>query len=138
MLTSNQEYLNHGAMDMLTLRDNEDAYNRFKIRPRILSDVADVDTTTTLFGQHVSLPLGFAPAAMHCLAHPEGEKATSRAAATTGVAMGLSTYSTVSMEEVIAQSNGNPYAFQLSVLKDRNTVLKWIKRAESEPITFAP
>ncbi|VUC29943.1 unnamed protein product [Clonostachys rosea] len=125
-----REFLNHGAMDMITLKDNQASYDRFKIRPRILSNVADVDTSTQIFGQKVCLPFGFAPAAMHCLAHPDGENATSRAAASTGIPMALSTYSTISLEDVISQGKGNPYAFQLSVLKDRNTVLKWIKRAE--------
>ena len=67
---------------------------------------------------------------MHCIAHPEGEKATSRAAAATRIAMALSTYSTVSLEDVIAQRGQNPYALQLSILKDREPVKRWIKRAE--------
>lgn len=82
----------------------------------------------------VPLPFGFSPSAMHCLAHPEGEKATSRAAAAKGLPMGLSTYSTTSMEEVIKQRGEahNPYAFQLSIVKNRQTSLNWIKRAEGE------
>jgi hypothetical protein len=44
--------------------------------------------------------------------------------------MGLSTYSTVSLEDVRSEGNGNPYAFQLSIVKDRRTTLDWIKRAE--------
>lgn len=69
---------------------------------------------------------------MHGLAHPDGEKATSRAAAKLGLAMGLSTYSTVSLEDVISQRGQarNPYAFQLSIVKDRETSLQWIKQAE--------
>lgn len=80
----------------------------------------------------VSLPFGFAPSAMHCLAHPDGEKATSRAAARKNVPMALSTYSTVSIEDVRAEGGDNPYAFQLSIVKDRNTTLSWIIRAEGE------
>lgn len=67
---------------------------------------------------------------MHCMAHPDGEKATSRAAAVKGIPMGLSTYSTVSLEEVKAEGGQNPYAFQLSVLKNRELSLSWMKRAE--------
>lgn len=67
---------------------------------------------------------------MHCLAHPEGEKATSRAAAKKNIPMGLSTYSTVSLEDVRREGGDNPYAFQLSIVKDRNMTLSWIKRAE--------
>ncbi len=82
----------------------------------------------------ISLPLGFSPAAMHCLAHPDGEKATSRAAATMGIPMGLSTYSTVSLEDVRREGRENPYAFQLSIVKDRNMTLNWMKRAEGMSI----
>jgi (S)-2-hydroxy-acid oxidase len=69
---------------------------------------------------------------MHCLAHPDGEKATSRAAASKGIPMGLSTYSTVSIEDVLREGGDNPYAFQLSIVKDRSTTLAWIKRAEGK------
>jgi (S)-2-hydroxy-acid oxidase len=69
---------------------------------------------------------------MHCLAHPDGEKATSRAAAKMNIPMGLSTYSTTSIEDVGRAGKGNPYAFQLSIVKDRNMTLEWIKRAEGK------
>lgn len=69
---------------------------------------------------------------MHRLAHPDGEIATSRAAAKNGIAMGLSAWSTSPMEDVIAQGSGNPYAFQVTLLKDRSIALKMLKRAESK------
>lgn len=69
---------------------------------------------------------------MHCLAHPDGEKATSRAATKMNIPMALSTYATTSIEEVKAVGGDIPYAFQLSIVKDRNMTLDWIKRAESE------
>ncbi|KAE9377842.1 FMN-dependent dehydrogenase family protein [Stipitochalara longipes BDJ] len=125
------EYFNGGSMDMITLRDNEEAYNRYKLRPRILVNVSKIDMSTTIFGTKVvSFPLGFAPAAMHKLAHPDGEVATSRAAAKNGIAMGLSAWSTSTMEDVIAEGKGNPYAFQVTLLKDRIIALKMLKRAE--------
>jgi (S)-2-hydroxy-acid oxidase len=68
---------------------------------------------------------------MHCLAHPDGEKATSRAAARMNIPMGLSTYATTSLEDVRREGGDNPYAFQLSIVKDRNMTLSWIKRAEA-------
>lgn len=69
---------------------------------------------------------------MHCLAHPDGELATSRAAAKFGIPMGLSTYSTISLEDVCSQKKNNIYAFQLSIVKDRQQSLDWIRRAESK------
>ena len=67
---------------------------------------------------------------MHRLAHPEGELATSRAAARYGLAMGLSSYSTESLEDVIAQGRDNPYAMQLCILRDRDVIERLIHRAE--------
>lgn len=80
------------------------------------------------------MPLGLSPSAFHRLAHPDGELATSRAAAKNGIPMALSTYSTTSVEDVLEQgkSYGNPYAMQLSVMKSRDANLSIIRRAESE------
>ncbi|OAP65126.1 hypothetical protein AYL99_01098 [Fonsecaea erecta] len=110
-----REYFNEGAMDMITLRDNEAAFDRYRIRPRILRNVSMVDTSATIWGSKVLFPFGFSPAAMHRLAHPEGEVGTSRACAALNVAMGLSAYSNDSLEDVIQQAEGktNPYAMQL-------------------------
>ncbi|KAI6080839.1 FMN-dependent dehydrogenase [Hypoxylon rubiginosum] len=117
-------------MDMITLRDNEAVYNRYKIRPRVLVNISGIDTSTTIFGTKVSFPLGFAPAAMHKIAHPDGELATSRAAAKAGICMGLSTYSTFPLEDVIAQGKGNPYMFQMSLFQNREVTSQILKRAE--------
>jgi (S)-2-hydroxy-acid oxidase len=78
------------------------------------------------------MPFGFAPAAMHGVAHPDGEVATSRAAAKFNIAMGLSSWSTRSIEAVTAEGKGNPYAMQVSLLKDQGITTDTIKRAESE------
>ncbi|KAJ4263503.1 hypothetical protein NW762_006322 [Fusarium torreyae] len=126
-----RDYFNEGAMDLVTLRDNEEAYNLYKIRPRILVNVDNVDISSEIFGCKTALPLGFSPAAMHRLAHPDGEIATSRAAAKIGICMGLSSYATAGIEEVAAQGNGNPYVMQMCVLRDRETTNKILKRAEA-------
>ncbi|KAJ4998637.1 Oxidase [Colletotrichum sp. SAR 10_66] len=125
-----KEFFNEGAMDMITVQDNEDAYNRYKIRPRVLRDVSNIDTSTTIFGVRVALPFGFSPAATHKLAHPEGEIATSRAAAAVGIPMALSAYATCSLEDVIAQGQGNPYIMQFSILKNRDITRQILQRAE--------
>jgi (S)-2-hydroxy-acid oxidase len=69
---------------------------------------------------------------MHCLAHPDGEIATSRASANMNIAMALSSYSTTSLEDVKAQGNGNPYMMQMCVVRDRRITLQLLERAESE------
>ncbi|KAJ0370216.1 hypothetical protein COL154_001347 [Colletotrichum chrysophilum] len=68
---------------------------------------------------------------MHKLAHPDGEAATSRAAAKMNICMALSSYATESMENVAAQGLGNPYVMQLCVLRDRETTIQILKRAEA-------
>ncbi|KAJ3578413.1 hypothetical protein NPX13_g2150 [Xylaria arbuscula] len=126
-----RDYFNEGAMDLITLRDNEAAYDRYKIKPRILVNVDNIDLSTEIFGTKTSLPLGFSPAAMHKLAHPDGELATSRAAAKFNLCMGLSSYATESIENVAAQGTGNPYFMQLCILRDRETTLQILRRAKA-------
>ncbi|KAI9370257.1 FMN-dependent dehydrogenase [Aspergillus egyptiacus] len=126
-----RDYYNEGSMDLITMRDNEAAYDRCKIVPRVLINVATVDTSTEILGTKVSLPFGFSPAASQKLAHPDGELATSRAAAKYGICMALSSYSNHPLEEVAAQGLGNPYVMQMCVLKDRSITLQLLKRAES-------
>ena len=74
-------YFEGGAGDEVTLRANRAAYARWRFRPRMLVDVSEVTTATTLLGTPVSMPLGIAPFAMQRLIDPEGEVATARAAA---------------------------------------------------------
>lgn len=111
--------------------DNEKAFDRYKIRPRVLKDVSNLDTSTEIFGAKVTFPFGFSPAATHKLAHPEGEVATSRAAAEIGIPMALSAYATCSLEDVIAEEKGNPYIMQFSILKNRAISQQILERAES-------
>ncbi|KAH6871029.1 (S)-2-hydroxy-acid oxidase [Thelonectria olida] len=124
-------YFNEGSMDLLTVKDNEAAFDRYKLRPRTLKDVGTVDTTATIFGSKVRFPFGFAPAAMHELAHPDGEIASSRAAAKNNVPMALSSYSSKNLEDVVAEGKGNPYMIHVCFYKDRRKTLEITKRAEA-------
>ncbi|CAN1287385.1 Peroxisomal (S)-2-hydroxyacid oxidase GLO4 [Linum perenne] len=76
-----------GAEDESTLKDNEEAYRRITIRPRVLIDVSRIDTSTTILGYPISSPIMVAPTALHKLANPEGELATARAAAASNTIM---------------------------------------------------
>lgn len=69
---------------------------------------------------------------MQQLAHPDGEVATSKATANFKVPMGLSNYSTIDLERVISHGQGNPYAMQMSLLKNKDAMIKLIRRAESK------
>jgi (S)-2-hydroxy-acid oxidase len=78
------------------------------------------------------MPLGFSPAAMQRLAHPDGEVATSRIAAKYGIPMCLSSYATASLEEVKAEGRGNPYIMQACIVRDREITRQLIRRARSK------
>ncbi|KIX93919.1 uncharacterized protein Z520_10256 [Fonsecaea multimorphosa CBS 102226] len=125
-----RDYFNDGADDMITLRDNEAAYDRYKIRPRVLVNVEDLHSSLEMFGAPIPVPIGFAPSAAHRLAHPEGEVATSRAAARAGIPMGLSSWSTASIEDVASQGSGNPYIMHLTIMKNRERTIQTIRRIE--------
>jgi (S)-2-hydroxy-acid oxidase len=90
----------------------------------------------TIFGYRASFPCGLSPSAMHCLAHPDGELATSRAAAKAEIPMVLSSYSNIALEDVKAQGTGNPYMMQMCVVRDRSRTVQLLERAESECLTI--
>lgn len=123
------DYYASGAEDQWTLQENRNAFSRILFRPRILVDVSSIDTTTTVLGFKLSMPVMVAPTAMQKMAHPEGEYATARAASAAGTIMTLSSWATSSVEEVASTGPGTRF-FQLYVFKDRNVVAQLVKRAE--------
>lgn len=126
-----RDYYNEGADSGSTLRENIDAYNKYRIRPRVLRDVSNIDTTFNIFGHRNAVPLGVAPTAMQCLAHPDGELGTARACKKAGIAMGLSSFSTNTLEDVAKASDGNPNVLQLYLFEDKEHSRKLIKRAKA-------
>ncbi|MBW4642517.1 MAG: alpha-hydroxy-acid oxidizing protein [Goleter apudmare HA4340-LM2] len=123
------DYYSSGAGDEVTLRDNRAAFERVKLRPRMLVDVSDRNLHTSILGQPLQLPLLIAPMAFQCLAHPDGEVVTALAAASAGVGMVLSTLSTKTMEEV-ALPNSLQW-FQLYIHKDRGLTRALVERANA-------
>jgi 4-hydroxymandelate oxidase len=124
------DYYRSGANDEITLHENHSAYERIKLRPRVLRDISKRDLTTTILGQTVSMPIVVAPTAFHAMASPEGEVATARAAGKADCIMILSTLATKSIEEVMPEATG-PVWFQLYVYKDREATLSLVERAVS-------
>jgi 4-hydroxymandelate oxidase len=127
-------YFEGGAGDEVTLRANVAAYGRWRFRPRMLVDVSEVATATTLLGTPVSMPLGVAPFAMQRLVDPEGEVATARAAAQAGVLMCVSTLTSSSHAEIAAAGPG-PRWFQLYILRDRQRTLEHMHEARDAGYT---
>ena len=109
-------YFVGGAGDEVTLRDNLAAFERRKLRPRVLVDVGSVSTGTTVLGTEIALPVLIAPLALQRMAHPDGEEATARAAATAGTIMCLSSAATCPPSQLI---DGTRW-FQVYVWKERS------------------
>ena len=123
------DYFAGGAGDESTLADNCAAFGRLAIRPRVLCDVARRDlAVSVLGGQRLEMPVAVAPMAYHCLAHPDGERASARAAGELGTAFVLSTLATTSLEEIAGVSRG-PLWFQLYVFQDRGATRALVERA---------
>ncbi|CAK9324768.1 unnamed protein product [Citrullus colocynthis] len=118
-----------GAEDEHTLRENIQAFQRITIRPRVLVDVSQIDTSVTILGHHISAPILVAPTAAHKLAFYEGELATARAAAAAKTIMVLSYSSSCSIEEVASSCNAVRF-FQLYVFKRRDISRQLVERAE--------
>lgn len=123
------EYYASGAENEWTLQENRNAFSRILFQPRILVDVSNIDTATTVLSFKISIPVMVAPTAMQKMAHPEGEYATARATSAAGTIMTLSSWATSSVEEVASTGSGIRF-FQLYVMKDRNVVAQLVQRAE--------
>jgi len=121
-------YFAGGAGDERTLRDNVEAFSRWQLRPRVLVDVSEVSTVATVLGSEVSMPLLVAPTAFQRLAHPDGELATARAAASAGTVMCQSTLSSVTPGELAAAAPGARLWFQLYWSSDRGFTSELLAR----------
>ncbi len=122
------DYIDGGAEDEHTLRRNSAAFEQLEFRPRILRDVSNIDTSTTLLGQPLAFPLVLAPTGFTRIADSQGELAVARAAERAGIPYTLSTLSTRSIEEVAAVSNGRKW-FQVYVWRDRGLLKEMLERA---------
>jgi isopentenyl diphosphate isomerase/L-lactate dehydrogenase-like FMN-dependent dehydrogenase len=115
-----------GSEGEVTLRENRAAFERIRLRPRMLVDVEHCDMSTTTLGTPVSMPILVAPTADHCLAHPEGECATAQAVGRVETLMVASSSATRSLEDV-AQAATGPLWFQLYVY-DRQATEDMVQR----------
>lgn len=122
------EYFLGGSDDEVTLRENRAAFERLRLRPRVLVDVSALDLATTVLGTPINMPVLVAPMAYQALAHPDGETATARGAAKAGVVMGVASLATTSLETVAEA--GGPLWFQLYVYREREISERLVRRAE--------
>jgi 4-hydroxymandelate oxidase len=128
------DYYAGGAGDEITVRENEAAWARRRLVPRVLVDVSQCDMRTTVLGHALSMPIITAPCALNALAHPDGELAVARAVSRLGTAQVLSTLSSYALEEVAAAAPA-PRWFQLYVYRDRGITRELVARVEQAGYT---
>ena len=122
-------YVFGGAGREDTMRENEAAFRRVRIVPRMLRDVSERDLSVEIAGTRMPAPLGLAPIGVQMIVHPEGELAVARAAAAVGLPLTVSTVSSFTLEEIAAAAQG-PKWFQLYWPRDPELVTSLVRRAE--------
>ncbi|HET7239562.1 MAG TPA: alpha-hydroxy acid oxidase [Gemmatimonadales bacterium] len=122
-------YYSGAAGDERTLRENRLAFERRRLRPRVLVDVGCRSLATTVLGRPTSWPVLVAPMAFHGLACGEAEAATARAAAAQGTVFCVSTMANLPLERVRAAAPEARQWFQLYVQRDRGVTAELVRRA---------
>ena len=121
-----------GAEKGLTLKDNVDAFGELGFAPHMAALSAERDLSTNVMGQSIAMPVLISPTGVQAV-HPDGEVAVARAAAARGVAMGLSSFASKPIEEVVA---ANPQTFfQVYWCGSRDAILQRVERARTAGAT---
>ncbi|OYW35077.1 MAG: alpha-hydroxy-acid oxidizing enzyme [Azorhizobium sp. 12-66-6] len=121
-------YINGGAADEITLRDNQEAFDRIRLQSTVLRDFRGATTRSRLLGLDLDHPIFVAPMAYHRLAHAEGELATVKGAHAAGAPLVVSTQASASLED-IARGATAPLWFQLYIQQDREFTRWLVARA---------
>lgn len=116
-------HIGYGAEDEETVAANRSAWSLWTLRPRVLRTTRPVSTGTTILGRHVASPVVVAPFATARAAHPDGEAAIARAAASTGCSFVCPHFGGTPLEEVRAAAGDAPLFFQLYPPRDRSGAL---------------
>ena len=122
------DFIDGGAEDEVTLRDNRAAFDRVRLLPRVLVDVSRVETETQILGKPSKLPIVIAPTGAVGFGWRGGDTALARTAAAFGIPCSLSTSATASIE-LIADANPGRRWFQAYFFKDREFTFGLIERA---------
>ena len=112
-------YIDGGADDETTLKRNTNSFDDCDLIPNILRSVGEPDLSTTVFGRKIDMPIFLSPTDMQSLYHPDGDKASARAAEKFGTMYSMSTMASFSIEEIANISSG-PKLFQLYIHKDKS------------------
>ena len=122
------EAIDRGSEDEVALRNNRQAFERIKLKPRRLVNVSNRSQAITLFGQKQKMPIVVAPTGTTGQMWYQGEIALALAAAAAGIPFTLSNAATSAMEQVVERGGGNPW-FQLYMVPDRSMSYRVVERA---------
>lgn len=124
------DFVDRGTEDEVALRNNRAAFERIKLKQRMLVDVSRRSLETTLFGKAQALPVAVAPTGPAGLMWFEGEIALARAAAKAKVPFSLATTSTTALERVAGEAGGTLW-FQLYMWAERSLSYRLVERAKA-------
>jgi len=124
------EYIDGGAYAEVTLRRNVAELEAIALRQRVLTDVSDLDLSTTLFGQRFALPVALGPIGLAGMNARRGEVQAARAAEAAGIPFCLSTVSACPLDEV-ADGVTEPFWFQLYMIRDRGFMRALLEKARA-------
>jgi len=122
-------YIAGGAGEEATMRANRDAFERRRLRPRMLTGNTERDLSIEVVGTPSPFPFLLAPVGVLSIAHEDGELAPARAAAELGVPFVLSSAASHSIEEIAEAMGDAPRWFQLYWVSDREIVASLVDRA---------
>ena len=126
-----RDYVSAGAGAEDTMRENLDAFKRWRIVPRMLTDVEQRETTTTILGAEIPAPVMLAPiGGIQGMLHEDGELVAARVGAELGIPLILSTVSSKTMEDVAAEMGETPRWFQLYWPNEDAFTKSLLQRAE--------
>ncbi|MCB0839311.1 MAG: alpha-hydroxy-acid oxidizing protein, partial [Bacteroidetes bacterium] len=120
-----------GAGTERTISENRQAFERWKIVPRMLRDVSQRDTSVEILGQTIPYPLLLSPVGVLEMVHPKADIAVAKAAAETGIPYIFSNQASRSMEDCASVMGDSPHWFQLYWSKSDELVTSFVQRAEA-------
>ncbi len=124
------DFFDGGAEDEVTLRDNQAAYKRTRLVPKVLTDVSSIDTSTRILGQRAELPMAIAPTGAVGFGWRGGDIAIARAAVAAGIPYTLSSTATASIEQIANAAPGRLW-FQAYILRNKPFLAALIERARA-------
>jgi lactate 2-monooxygenase len=123
-------YIQCGAGLGETIRANREAFDEWRIVPRMLRDVSERSLERTVLGTKLPAPVLLAPIGVQTVAHPDGELASARAAAHVGVPLIASTAASHTIEQISEAAGEQACWYQLYWPRDRELARSFIERAE--------